>query len=210
MRQETVLAPGARSVEATRDGPADAEAIVVACPPHPQYGGHRGDSRLTALSSDLVEEGVGCLRLDYGPWDEGRAEVEDVRNALRWAAERTDRVGLFGYSFGGAMAAFAASSTDVGLEGVSLLAPAAQVRSDVDVSEVVQDIEAPLQVIYGERDTTAEWEPFVEAARGRGDEVDREGQGRTQVDSVSGDHHFVGQVETVAGVASAFLLELLR
>ncbi|MFB6152756.1 MAG: dienelactone hydrolase family protein [Halodesulfurarchaeum sp.] len=209
MRQETVLVPGARDVEATLDGPVDADAIVVACPPHPQYGGHRGDSRLTALSSDLVEEGVACLRLDYGPWDDGRAEVEDVRNALRWAAKRTDQVGLFGYSFGGAMAALAASSTDVRLEGVCLLAPAAQVRSDIDVAEVVQDIDAPLQVIYGERDTTADWEPFVEAARGRRDEMDGAEQVRTKVESISGDHHFVGQVETVAGVASAFLLDLL-
>ena len=70
---ETVLIPGGRDVRATLDvagsdgeSGGDAaeddgasvdetasEAVVVACPPHPQHGGNRGDGRLVAVSDAL-------------------------------------------------------------------------------------------------------------------------------------------------------------
>ena len=82
---ETVLLPGARDVRATLDTP-EADACVVACPPHPQMGGKRTDRRLQAVSDHLAPD-VACLRFDYGAWDEGRGEVADCRNALAWARE---------------------------------------------------------------------------------------------------------------------------
>ncbi|GGL51756.1 CocE/NonD family hydrolase [Halocalculus aciditolerans] len=215
---ETVLVPGARRVEATLDTPdGDADACVVACPPHPQMRGHRGDARLTAVSDSLTErgsdstggvaradpgstDGVACLRFDYGEWDEGYGEREDARNALRWAAERYDSVALYGFSFGGAIAALAAASTDVDLAAVALLAPASRLADDLDAVAALDDVSCPALVVYGERDTTADWEPLVERARTLG----------LSVTALSADHFFVGRHDDVASEIGGFLLEHLQ
>lgn len=191
-----VVLPGARDVRGTLDGAG--EAVVVACPPHPQHRGHRGDPRLKAVSGALAERETACLRFDYGDWDEGRGEREDARNAIRWAAGEFDSVGVFGYSFGGTMALLAASSVEESLIGVSALAPAAQVGGDLDVVGAVSALDCPLQVLYGARDTTADWEPIVEAAEGRS----------AAVEELSGDHFFLGKHERIAGSVAEFFAGL--
>lgn len=187
MAGETVLIPGARRVEGTLDDPGEAETVVVECPPHPEFGGNRNDRNLTALRDFLLDRGIATLRFDYGEWDDGQAEREDVRNALRWGGDAYDRVGLFGYSFGGIMAAFAAGTVEVPLCAVSLLAPAAQVAA-FDPAETLQAVGAPLQVVVGTRDDTADWTGMADAARELG----------ATVDEIPGDHFFVGQQAKVA------------
>lgn len=196
---ETVLVPGGRDVRGTLDGvAADTDRVVVACPPHPQHRGHRGDERLVAVSDALTDAGVDCLRFDYGPWDEGRGEVTDVQNALRWAAERYERVGLFGFSFGAACALVAAGDPDSPpLAALSVLAPPARLSGDLDAVAALERVDCPVQVVAGSRDTTVDWEPVAERARARG----------LSVTELSGDHFFVGQSGTVAETVSAFLLE---
>jgi len=193
---EDVLVPGARDVRATLTSP-DADSCVVACPPHPQYGGSRSDARLRAVADALGERGVACLRFDYGPWDEGRGEREDCENAVEWAAERYDRVGLFGYSFGAGVALAAAGDADDRAGepcSVSVLAPPASLGSR-DLASTVDAIEAPLQVLHGERDDTVDWEPIVEAARERGAEVV----------ALPGDHFFAGLGERIGESVAAFV-----
>jgi alpha/beta superfamily hydrolase len=206
MDDETVLVPGGRDVRGTLDTPADADATacVVACPPHPQYGGRRTDARLRALADALTAEGVACLRFDYGNWDEGRGETTDARQACAWARERFDAVGLFGYSFGGAVSLLAAAAdaeTNRPLAAVVALAPGAGITAGADrfVPDALADVAAPVRVVYGTRDTTADWEPIVGRARELG------------VDCIemSADHHFVGQAEKAAGHAVEFLLAQL-
>ncbi|PSQ47143.1 alpha/beta hydrolase [Halobacteriales archaeon SW_6_65_15] len=201
MNSEDLPIPGGRDVRATLDSPEseDTDAIVVACPPHPQHRGHRGDARLKAVSEALVADGVACLRFDYGDWDEGYGEREDARNALRWARDRYDRVGIFGFSFGTAVAALAASSIEPPPEAVSLLAPTAKLADDLDTVAALDDVEAPVQVVYGTRDDTVDWEPVVERARELGFEVVE----------IGADHFFVGQHEKVADSVSGFLVEHL-
>jgi alpha/beta superfamily hydrolase len=191
-----VVLPGGREVRGTLDG--EGERVVVACPPHPQHRGHRGDPRLKAVSKALRERGTACLRFDYGEWDEGYGEREDARNTIRWATEEFDSVGVFGFSFGGAMAILAAISVEEELVGVSALAPATQVGGDLDVVGAVADLEPPLQVIYGTRDSTAEWRPIVEAARERG----------ASVEELQGDHFFVGKHDRIGGSVAEFFAEL--
>jgi alpha/beta superfamily hydrolase len=197
--RDTVLVPGGRDVRATLDGPGTtAEACVVACPPHPQMGGRRTDRRLRAVSDALAERDVACLRFDYGPWDEGEGERTDARNALAWARERYETVGLFGYSFGGAVALLAAaaeSGDGTPPAATTVLAPAARLEAGLDAADAVASIDCPLQVVYGERDTTADWEPVVERAREAGAEVV----------GMSADHHFVGQDAKVGELAAGFL-----
>lgn len=196
--REPVLVPGGRDVRATLDVSEGADSCVVACPPHPRMGGRRTDRRLRAVSDYLTGRGVACLRFDYGPWAEGEGERTDARNALAWARERYETVGVLGYSFGGAVALLAAaaeSADGVPPAAVAVLAPAARLSAGLDAAAAVADIDCPLQVVYGERDTTADWEPVVERARGVGAEVV----------AISGDHHFVGQDAKVGEIVGEFL-----
>ena len=200
MTSKEVVVPGARDVRATLDSPdEETDAVVVACPPHPEFGGSRTDRRLVALGEYLGEHGVACLRFDYGDWDEGYGEREDARNAVRWARERYGRVGLFGFSFGGGVATLAAATLDPQPDAVGLLAPASQLTEDLDAAAALADVDAPLVVLYGTRDDTAGWEPLVEAARE---------QDRTVVE-FSADHFFVGQEEKVAAEVGEFLADRL-
>lgn len=223
---DVVLVPGARDVRATLDRAtasedaaavdsetAGAYACVVACPPHPQLGGVRTDRRLVATSDALADRGVDCLRFDYGDWDDGYGEREDARNALRWAANRYDAVGVYGYSFGGAIAILAAASVDdVAVRAAAVLAPASRLAGDMDdaaprsanrssergpldAAAAVEDLPCPLQVGYGERDETADSTPVVEAAE----------RCRQRVVAYGSDHHFVGQHAKVGADAADFL-----
>lgn len=193
-----VAVPGGRDVRASLDG-EDADSIVVACPPHPRQRGHRGDPRLEAVGEALSERGIACLRFDYGEWDEGYGEREDARNAIRWAAGRYERVGVFGYSFGAAVALLAASSVDEPLGAVSVLAPAARLNDDLDAVDAVARLDPPLQVLYGARDSTVDWEPVVEAARTAG----------ASVEELPADHFFVGKHDAIGESVADFLVEHL-
>jgi len=187
--------PGDRDVRASLDTDGSAAAVVVACPPHPQHGGTRHDARLTAVS-DALPAHVDCLRLDYGPWDEGRGERIDAANACAWAADRYDRVALFGYSFGGGVAIVAA---DPAVDAVAALAPVARLDDATDVAAAVSRIDAPLWVGYGTRDTTVDAERVAEAAR----------DGGGTVETFPADHFFVGQETRVGDRVVAFLDDAL-
>ncbi|RKD88094.1 alpha/beta hydrolase [Halopiger aswanensis] len=204
-----VLVPGGRDVRGTLEEPADGEpdAIVVACPPHPQQGGSRSDRRLVAVGDVLTDAGIACLRFDYGEWDEGYGELADARNAVRWAADRYERVGLFGYSFGATLALLAAAESET-VDAVAALAPTARLADDLDAVAALESISCPVQVCYGERDRTVEWEPIVESIRETAAEAERDGD-KTLV-ALSGDHFFVGQQTSIADDVVAFFESRLR
>ena len=200
--------PGVRPLDATRDG-TDGNAVVVACPPHPQLGGDRTDARLRAVSDALATH-IDCLRFDYGTWDGGNGEQTDVRTALSWATEEYETVGLFGYSFGAAVALAALAPDAVGEhplsestlslappQSVAVLAPAA----DIHNKRVLAGIDAArnLLVVYGERDETVDAASVVARASERGHTVE----------AVAGDHFFVGQRVRIGRRIAAFFAETL-
>ena len=206
---DTVPIPGGRDVRASLDtaasdaasegssGASRSDTVVVACPPHPQQRGHRGDERLVAVSSALTDRGTDCLRFDYGDWDEGYGETTDADAAVDWARERYDRVGLFGFSFGGTVALVAAASQP-GLAGVCALAPTARLTPDVDAVAALDDVGGrgvPVRILYATRDSTADWEPVVERAEELGIETV----------AFESDHFFVGRSGAVGEAAAAFL-----
>lgn len=200
MPTETLPIPGTRRVEASLDTPegVDPESMqvcIIACPPHPEFGGHRGDPRLRAVSDALRRRGIATCRFDYAAWDEGYGEREDARNTIRWVAERADRVGCFGYSFGGAIATLATATVDNAVGVLSVLAPVSRLGDDLDAVQALETVECPVQVVYGERDDTADWKPLVEAARKRGDTVV----------GLAADHHFVGQHDLVCDTIVPFI-----
>ena len=203
---DTVLIPGGRDVRATLDTAASdgsrADAVVVACPPHPQQRGHRGDERLTAVSDALTGRGVDCLRFDYGAWDDGYGESSDADEAIGWAFDRYERVALFGFSFGGTVALVAAASRP-GLAGVCALAPTARLNPDVDAVEAlgeVVDHGVPVRVLYATRDSTADWEPVVERAEELG----------VETAAFASDHFFVGRAGRVGEAVAEFFAPRLR
>lgn len=188
---EPVLIGGARDVRGTLVDPGGT-ACVVACPPHPQMGGTRTDRRLTGVCDVLAAEGIASLRFDYGEFDEGRGEFTDTLNAIAWATERYERVGVYGFSFGGTLALIAADETAVAC--VCALAPAARIADRLDAVEAVQRIDRPTRIVYGERDTTADWKPVV----------DRAAEAGHTVLGMSADHFFVGQTEQIAERVAVF------
>ncbi|WP_128904534.1 CocE/NonD family hydrolase [Halorubrum amylolyticum] len=214
---DTVLIPGGRDVratldtaasdsggDATGDGPR-ADSVVVACPPHPQQRGHRGDERLTAVSDALTDREIDCLRFDYGDWDEGYGESTDADKAVDWAVARYERVGLFGFSFGATVALVTAASRP-GLAGVCALAPTARLTPDVDAVATLDDLVdlgVTTRLLYATRDSTADWEPVVERAE------------ELEIETVAfeSDHFFVGRAgdvgENVAGFFGAGLRDNL-
>lgn len=187
---DAIAIPGGRHVRAALDGGREGDAVVVACPPHPQHGGSRSDQRLRAVSDALSDRDIACLRFDYGPWDGGRGERRDAEHALDWVVDRFDAVGLFGYSFGAGIALQVAADADPEPDAVCALAPPA------DAADALDDIPYPVQIIYGERDDTVDWETVVRRAR----DLD------VSVASLPADHHFVGQADRVATVVTDFFL----
>lgn len=207
----TISIPGGRSVVGTLDEADDrntggnrdgnragvqSDTCVIACPPHPQHGGDRQDARLVAVADEVTAHGADCLRIDYGAWDHGYGEREDIRNAVRWAADRYDRVGLFGYSFGGTMSLLAAASVEHPICAVSTLAPAPRLADDLDAMSAVDHIDCPVQIIYGERDNTVDSEPLADAIRASVDDP--------MVQSFGADHFFVGQQNKIAELVGSF------
>ena len=191
MPTERLAIPGGRDVRASLDG-ENGEVVLVACPPHPRHGGTRHDGRLTAVA-DALPERIDCLRFDYGPWDDGRGERTDAANACAWAAERYDRVGCFGYSFGGGVALLAAAET--AFDAVAVLSPVAHLDDGTDVTAAVARVDAPLWVGYGTRDTTVDAERVAGAARETGGTVE----------TFAADHFFVGQEAMVGERVAAFV-----
>jgi alpha/beta superfamily hydrolase len=191
---ESVIIPSDRDVRGRLDAP-DSDRCVVACPPHPQMGGSRTDRRLRAVSDALD---CACLRFDYGSWENGYGELADTRNAYAWAWDEYDSVSLFGYSFGGCLALVAAARESVAgtpPATVVALSPAARLADDIDAVAAVADIDCPLGIVYGERDTTVDADAVAERVREYG--------GR--VVTLSADHHFVSQTQ-MAGEQVASLL----
>ena len=194
-----VLVDGLRDVRATLDGDAGGDC-VVACPPHPRHGGSRHDERLRAVSDALVDRGVDCLRIDYGPWAQGEGEIDDASNAVEHCHRELgyDRVGLFGYSFGGAVALLAASETGP-VVAVSVLAPSHRLSGELDAASAAASLGVPTQVVCGARDTTVDWAPVADAVRDRGGDVVE----------LPADHFFVGQAGRVAEAVAPFFVEAI-
>jgi len=165
---------------------------AVLCSPHPLWGGSRHDVRLLKVAQALVRRGRCALCLDYA--------VEDARErtlaALRYLeAQRGGPTGLFGYSFGAAVAGMVADQREVA--ALVLLA----LPSEVEGMRPQLASPCPKLFIQGSRDPfvplVAFEKTFARAAPPKERLI------------LESDHFFLGLEEAVAEAAAEFLTQHL-
>jgi len=156
-------------------------------PAAPQQRGHRGDERLTAVSNALTDRGSTAFGSTTVTGTKDTAST-DADNTVGWAVERYERVGLFGFSFGGRSRS--SRRRPAPTRRVCALAPTARLNPDVDAVAVLDDLidlSVPTRILYATRDSTADWEPVVERAKELGIETI----------GFESDHFFVGRAGDV-------------
>ncbi|MEW5785125.1 MAG: alpha/beta fold hydrolase [Bacillota bacterium] len=135
-QQKLVYQSGSLNLEGRLAIPsrAGAAAGVVLCHPHPLFGGTMNNNVISAVSRALVEKGIATLCFNFrgvgqseGSYDNGRGEADDARAAVSFLAGREEidssRLGLAGYSFGGAIALLAGMEDDT-VKAVAAVSPA--------------------------------------------------------------------------------------
>jgi alpha/beta superfamily hydrolase len=105
-----------------------------------------------ALAHDLLEAGLGTLRVDFrihqfpGPVEEG---VHDVLTAIEWlSANGVPRTGLLGHSFGGAVVFDAAAQEPVRAASIATLA-----TQTAGAQRVIELAPRPILFVHGLDDT---------------------------------------------------------
>jgi hypothetical protein len=136
----------------------DHALTVVACHPHPLYGGTFHNKVIHRAASTLHELGAAVLRFNFrgvgrsaGAFDRGAGELEDARTALDFLRRRYPEARRWaaGFSFGSWIAArLAAAEPDI--EHLTLIAPPVATQ---DFS-VLESLATPKLVVQGTADVT--------------------------------------------------------
>ena len=158
-RSETLAGP-VGAIECAIDEPAAGTPLLglaVICHPHPQHGGTMDNKVAQTLARAYVQLGYRAVRFNFrgvgasaGSWDEGCGEIDDalaVITAQRAAAPALP-LALCGFSFGGYVAAQAASRLAAGqpVQRLVLVAPA------TSRFEMPAEVPADTVVIHGDAD----------------------------------------------------------
>ena len=115
---QTTSCPGpAGALECALDAPAGAPiGVAVVCHPHPQFGGTMDNKVVQTVARALLALGWSTVRFNFrgvgasaGSWGEGRGEVDDALAVVAQHRMPTQPLLLAGFSFGGYVAAEAAS-----------------------------------------------------------------------------------------------------
>lgn len=97
-------------------------ATVIICHPHPLHGGTMNNKVISTLARTFHDMGLHTVRFNFrgvgkssGIHDEGNGETDDVLAIATWIKTQrpTDALWLAGFSFGGFVAASAATKLDV-------------------------------------------------------------------------------------------------
>lgn len=134
------------------------KGLLVACHPHPLYGGEMGNPVVEAVVRAAKEEGFSTLRFNFrgvggseGEYGEGRGETEDVAAAVEflWQRQRDSNppVILMGYSFG-AWVDVPVVQKDVRVQGWIAVAPPLAMYD----FESMQACKKKKLIIVGDRD----------------------------------------------------------
>jgi alpha/beta superfamily hydrolase len=162
------VGPLAVAVDSTSDLPS--RGVAVICHPHPLHGGTMDNKVVQTVARALLQRGWRVVRFNFrgvgtsaGTWDEGRGEVDDALAVI--AAHRVpgEPLVLGGFSFGGFVAATAATR----------LAPVDQPHRLVLVGPATSNFPVPpvpaeTLVIHGEADDVVPLSATMDWARPQG------------------------------------------
>jgi alpha/beta superfamily hydrolase len=106
---------------------------VVVCHPHPQYGGEMNNNVVVPVCQALAQASIASLRFNFrgvgasqGKFADGVGEREDIAAAISYLstleAVDKERIGLCGYSFGGAVSLEVAPA-DERVKALALVSP---------------------------------------------------------------------------------------
>jgi alpha/beta superfamily hydrolase len=107
---------------------------VVVCHPHPLYGGEMNNNVVIPICQALAQASIASLRFNFrgvgasqGKFAEGIGEREDIVAAISYLstleAVDKERIGLCGYSFGGAVSLEVAPADEM-VKALALISPA--------------------------------------------------------------------------------------
>jgi uncharacterized protein len=194
MSEEIVIRRDNQDIRATIYG--HSSRGVVLCPPHPNYGGSREDSRLVAIAERLAAANIAALCFDYSAYTGGPEEIQDTLEVLELLRKTVTSAALLGYSYGAVVASIAAAKV-LNLKGLVLISPVGKIdRIKMDLSSPVQKL-----FIYGVQDD------FVS---GGIEKLYADAKGEKQRVNFDTDHFFAGYEEALAEKVSEFLLKVLQ
>ena len=163
MQHQRIFIPGpVGKLQAIHEPSEDAQAAVVICHPHPQFGGTMRNKVVYELSRTFAEAGCATLRFNFrgveeseGNWDEARGEVDDARAAIEWMEMQYPDTPLWlaGFSFGG-YAGLKAAQGDARIVRMIAVAPAV---NHWDFSFMRSETR-PLTVVMGTEDEIVPFE----------------------------------------------------
>lgn len=169
---------------------------VLLCPPHPNYGGSRADSRLIAIASELAISGISALCFDYSAYTGGIEEVKDAVHGLEHLQKTTTLIGLVGYSYGALVASNAAAQFQ-NLKGLALISPLKQIGSlKFDPNSNCHKL-----IVYGLHD---------DLVTGDIDELYNSAKGEKQRLSLDTDHFYDGYKKVLARSVREFFQKVFQ
>ena len=183
-------------------------AAVVVCHPHPLYGGSMDNNVVCAVCKALHLASIVTLRFNFrgvggsdGSLAEGLGSIEDVKVAISYVSELEnvdhDRIGLVGYSFGGAVALNTAPQ-DERVKAVAAVSPALTLTS----FDPLKNYTKPKFLISGGRDNVISPIRFQSLA-----EEISEPKGCRVVPGA--DHFWIGHEAEVAKAVGSFFAEAI-
>lgn len=151
---------------------AEARAVAVICHPHPLHGGTMHNKVVSTLMRAARDQGASTVRFNFrgvgqstGRHADGVGETEDCKAVTDWAAREFPGLPLWlmGFSFGGYVAAAAASSLGTWPEAVVLVAPSVERLPFADLLP----LPGPVNVMMGEADDVVASAAVFELLEGR-------------------------------------------
>ncbi len=153
--ERRMVAGPAGLIECAVDLPAGAPlGTAVVCHPHPQHGGTMDNKVVQTLARAFVQLGWRSVRFNFrgigasqGAWDDGVGEIDDALAVIAATRNAGAPLLLAGFSFGGFVAAAAASTLPEAerAQRLVLVGPSTQ-------KQQVPAVPADTLVIHGETD----------------------------------------------------------
>lgn len=131
--------------------------VAIICHPNPMQGGTMQNKVVHTLMRAARDCGAATVRFNFrgvgrsaGEHDAGTGETQDCLAVIAWARDmlKMDQLWLMGFSFGGYVAAAAASALPSWPERLVLVAPSVEKQRFGDL----KPLRGPAQVMMGEAD----------------------------------------------------------